>query len=173
MRRIQVCSNVKAHDEVRGCRGYRVGQGFIGAAPRHHAPHFQTGGSMMRRLALGVLGAFVLMFALAAVSLAGSSQSNAPPTVAPTPATSMTMPGVTVNKPGINYGSPARATRVVTPAPVAPPMRAGDIAPLAPPIAKNPTAKPRTRSKTKTQSQLRLPRTSLAYRPAAGGWGFL
>jgi hypothetical protein len=154
---------------VRGCRSHGAGQGFMGAALRHHAPHFQMGGSMMRRLALGVLGAFVLMFALAAVSLAGSSQANAPPTVAPTPATSMTMPGVTVNKPGITYGTPARATQVVTPAPVAPPMRATDIVPLA----KAPIAKPRTRSKTKTQSQLRLPRTSLAYRPAAGGWGFL
>lgn len=84
---------------------------------------------MIRKLALGFLGANALVLAMAAATLAG--QHNAPPTIAPTPATSMTMPAITVSTPDIGYVAPARATRVyATPKPILPPLRAADIVPL-------------------------------------------
>lgn len=105
---------------------------------------------MIRRLALASLGAIALVLAMAAATLAG--QHNAPPTiVAPTPATSMTMPAITVSTPDIGYVAPARATRVVSPNPILPPLRASDIMPLqrstrAVLATKRHNAKPRLRS---------------------------
>jgi hypothetical protein len=158
------------------CAGVGLRSGRWFAATRHHAPHFQHGGSMLRRFALGVLGAFTLVFALAAVSLAGSSQANAPPqTVTPTPATSLMLPAVTVKIPDVGYVHPVPLR--ITPIPVLPAATTAAIAPVKrssiSPLAKRPPVKPRLRDKPKAGNELRLPHNALALKAGTGGRGFL
>jgi hypothetical protein len=120
------------------------------SAPRAALPH---GGSMIRKLALGFLGANALVLAMAAATLAG--QHNAPPAkVVVTPTTTLMLPAVTVSIPDVGYVHPVPLR--ITPMPVLPAATRSVIMPVerstrAVLARKRIDAKPRLRAQPKVK----------------------